>query len=188
MNEESPQPESQEEQKKETKQTILMIGAPLLIAVLAIGIFIKRQSLIGDQDSKSASNSGPMVEVKWNQLQKLDLETGRIPSELAQQIEKNQVKLPGFSVALQAGLKPTQKFLFVPNQSYCIHVPPPPANLQVLVETDKPYELEDLQGPLWLEGFLSLKDTTSKFGKASWHFQAAKVYPYVWEEEQKKKQ
>ena len=141
---------------------------------------------LSDSNSKNGTSiSGePLKEIKWNQVQKLDMETGYIPENFAETL-KSKIKLPGFAVQLESSFKPTRKFLFVPNQAYCIHVPPPPPNLMILVESKKVMELEDLQGPLWIEGKLKIESTNSKYGIAGWYLKADSIYEYLWEDEQK---
>ena len=160
------------------------------LIVLPIALFLGATvgNLVGgmltDPDSglfsSSEESEEDMVEIKWNQVQRLDMETGKVPDDFAKQLE-GKVKLPGFAVQLEASFKPSKTFLFVPNQAYCVHVPPPPANLMIMVESTKVMSMEDLQGPLWLEGKLRIESTESKYGTAGWFFKADKVYEYDWE-------
>lgn len=66
-----------------------------------------------------------------------------------------KIKLPGFIVPLDFDddLTVTQFFL-VPYFGACLHMPPPPPNQIIFVETAQGIKVEDLQTPFWVSGEL----------------------------------
>lgn len=130
-----------------------------------------------NQDENPAYSSDKLTEITWMDLQKLDLKTNKLPDDIATKLS-GPVKLPGFIVPLEASVDRTTHFLFVPNQAYCVHVPPPPANLMVEVNSKDPVLNKELQGPIWIEGYIRLENGQTQFGTASWQFKATAHRPY----------
>ncbi|MEM8497159.1 MAG: DUF3299 domain-containing protein [Pseudomonadota bacterium] len=66
-----------------------------------------------------------------------------------------KIKLPGFIVPLDFDddLTVTQFFL-VPYFGACLHMPPPPPNQIILVDTAQGVKVDDLQTPFWVSGEL----------------------------------
>ncbi|MEO1293109.1 MAG: DUF3299 domain-containing protein, partial [Pseudomonadota bacterium] len=56
---------------------------------------------------------------------------------------KKTVQMPGYVVPLDYMEEGTKTFLLVPFIGACIHVPPPPPNQIVLVESAEPYPLKE---------------------------------------------
>ena len=149
-------------------------GVSLIFLGAFIPTFMKSKNL---EKSPSSHSEGPIVELTWMDLQKLDLKTGKLPDEIAKKLT-GTVKLPGFIVPLEANIEESTHFLFVPNQAYCVHVPPPPANLMVEVKSRDPVKNKELQGPIWLEGYITLENSQNQFGTAAWQFKGLKHYAY----------
>jgi len=158
------------------KKIYLAIAGVALIFLGAMIPSLLRTKKI-DQAEFPKNTSGTLTELTWMDLQKLDLKTNKLPDEIAAKIS-GLVKLPGFIVPLEASVDRTTHFLFVPNQAYCVHVPPPPANLMVEVNSKDPVLNKELQGPIWLEGYIRLESGQTQFGTASWQFKATTHYTY----------
>jgi hypothetical protein len=146
-----------------------------LIFLGSISFFIFKAKYF--EKTPSEFNESAMVELTWMDLQKLDLKTNKLPDDIVTKIS-SPVKLPGYIVPLEANLEYSTHFLFVPNQAYCVHVPPPPANLMVEVTSRNPVKNKEAQGPIWLEGNIALENSKNQFGTAAWQFKAVKHYPY----------
>ncbi|MBB94168.1 MAG: hypothetical protein CML68_06165 [Rhodobacteraceae bacterium] len=78
------------------------------------------------------------------------------------------VKLPGYIVPLEAGLKGVTVFLLVPYVGACIHVPPPPPNQLVIVETDPPWPSTDLWDAVWVSGIMTAAPRSSEIAEAGY--------------------
>ena len=49
------------------------------------------------------------------------------------------------------------------------------------IRLNPPAKIDDLTGPLWLEGVLKLNPTKSVYGTASWEINADSISPYEYE-------
>ncbi|MAC78841.1 MAG: hypothetical protein CML66_12345 [Rhodobacteraceae bacterium] len=88
------------------------------------------------------------------------------------------VKLPGYIVPLEAGLKGVTMFLLVPYVGACIHVPPPPPNQLVVVETGKPWPSTDLFDAVWVTGAMRARIRTTDIADAGYSMTADLIEPY----------
>jgi hypothetical protein len=154
---------------------IAIAGVVFIFLGALIPSLLKSKNL--GSTTASLPNDGPIVELSWKDLQSLDLKTNKLPDEIAAKMT-GKVKLPGFVVPLETKIDQTTHFLFVPNQAYCVHVPPPPANLMVEVNSKETVLNKEQQGPIWLEGFITLENGQTQFGTAAWQFKATTHYPY----------
>ncbi len=72
-------------------------------------------------------------------------------------LEGATTELAGFMVPIEVKDSKVSQFLLVPEAGQCIHVPPPPMNQTLLVDsTDSPTELRDLYEPVIVSGRLSV--------------------------------
>src|SRR6056300_1675534 len=71
-------------------------------------------------------------------------------------LEGQRIELAGFMVPIEVKGQSVSQFLLVPEAGQCIHVPPPPLNQTLLVDTtDQPTRLRDLYQPVIVSGRLS---------------------------------
>ncbi len=118
------------------------------------------------------------TELWWDTMRGLDLATGIATPQL-RALQGQRVRIPGWAVPLDSDAPMTIKeFVLVPGFGMCVHVPPPPANQMVFVKLDEALHFQELLGPLWIEGELSLEPTQSKFGAVSYRMRALAVEPY----------
>jgi hypothetical protein len=67
------------------------------------------------------------------------------------------IELAGFMVPIEVKDAAVYQFLLVPEAGQCIHVPPPPLNQTLLVDTtDEPTPLRDLYQPVIVSGRLAV--------------------------------
>ena len=72
-------------------------------------------------------------------------------------LEGAAIELAGFMVPIEVKDSKVSQFLLVPEAGQCIHVPPPPMNQTLLVDsTDSPTKLRDLYEPVIVSGRLSV--------------------------------
>lgn len=72
-------------------------------------------------------------------------------------LEGQTIELAGFMVPIEVKGEAVSQFLLVPEAGQCIHVPPPPLNQTLLVDTtDQPTRLRDLYQPVVVTGRLSV--------------------------------
>jgi len=88
------------------------------------------------------------------------------------------VRLPGYVVPLDFSGTKVTTFILVPYVGACIHVPPPPANQLVLVETDRPFESEGLFAPVVVTGEFGTAAATTELAEIGYQMQARRIEPY----------
>ena len=121
---------------------------------------------------------GDALILEWRLLQKMPA-TATSPTDELKNFVGARVKIPGFAVPLTDNLAEVREFLLVPNQMACIHVPAPPPNLIIFVKLPHPLSIEEITGPIWITGLLSLQRMDSIYGAASWEMVDTKVEPYL---------
>ena len=72
----------------------------------------------------------------------------------------------------------TSEFLLVPYFGACIHVPPPPPNQIVYVQTVTGYPLKGLFDAVWVTGVMSAQAHLNEIGDAGYTLQATIVEPF----------
>lgn len=78
-------------------------------------------------------------------------------TKLNSQIEGKIIELAGFMVPIDAKSSDVRQFLLVPEAGQCVHVPPPPLNQTLLVDTsDFPTERRDLYEPIIVTGKITV--------------------------------
>ena len=94
------------------------------------------------------------------------------------ELDGQRIRLPGFVVPLDFEGTETSEFLLVPYFGACIHVPPPPSNQIVYVETVAGYPLKELFDPVWVTGEIRTEAHLNEVGDAGYTMQATIIEPY----------
>ena len=81
-------------------------------------------------------------------------------SVLVDSLDGKPIRMPGYLLPLNFSPDGQNEFLLVPYLGACIHVPPPPPNQIVFVETAKPFVVRELYTPVWVAGHMSTKSST----------------------------
>ena len=81
-------------------------------------------------------------------------------SVLVDSLDGRPIRMPGYLLPLEFAPDGQNDFLLVPYLGACIHVPPPPPNQIVFVETAKPFVVRELYTPVWVTGQMSTKSST----------------------------
>jgi hypothetical protein len=93
-------------------------------------------------------------------------------------LDGQRVRLPGFVVPLDHDGTKVSSFLLVPYFGACIHVPPPPANQIVYVQTADGYPMKELFDPVWVTGTITTQAHSNDVGDAGYTLQAETVEAY----------
>lgn len=70
------------------------------------------------------------------------------------------------------------RFLLVPYVGACIHVPPPPPNQLVYVETSEPIEVAGLWDPVFAEGILRVQRQDTDLAAVAYTLELESITPY----------
>ncbi|MEO0762290.1 MAG: DUF3299 domain-containing protein, partial [Pseudomonadota bacterium] len=89
-----------------------------------------------------------------------------------------RVRIPGFMVPMGYEDDGVRDFLLVPFLGACIHVPPPPPNQIVMVTTAVPYEVVGYFEPIWVEGTLEARSTSTDLADVGYRIPDADVTLY----------
>lgn len=78
-----------------------------------------------------------------------------VSTEINSELDGAMVRIPGFIVPLEFDDNQTiTQFFLVPYFGACLHMPPPPPNQIILVDSSKGVQLSALYDPFWVEGQL----------------------------------
>lgn len=70
------------------------------------------------------------------------------------------------------------RFLLVPYVGACIHVPPPPPNQLVYVETSQPVEVAGLWDPVYAEGVIRIQRHDTDLASVAYTLELHSITPY----------
>ena len=151
---------------------LLSLGSPAVHVCRLIGGNI----LVGPGDAIADSEKVPSV--MWEDLQQLDISTGKAPASL-KKLDGSVVRVPGFVIPLEDNDQSVSEFLLVPYPMACIHVPPPPPNLIVHVKMDKGKKVAfNFYAPVWAQGRLKIQTTQNMYSDSSYFMTGMLVEPY----------
>ena len=91
-----------------------------------------------------------------------------------------KVRIPGFIVGVDSDpddFTKVNSFLFVPYQGACIHVPAPPENQTIFVESNKPVQSDPYTG-YWLYGTILIESGSNEFASYYYTFSGDKLEIY----------
>ncbi len=95
-----------------------------------------------------------------------------------EELDGQQVELPGFVVPLDFRGRAHSTFLIVPYFGACIHTPPPAPNQIVYAVSDPAQELGNIYYPLWFKGVLETSRQNTDLGNAAYTLRLESVRPY----------
>ncbi|MEH6493951.1 MAG: DUF3299 domain-containing protein [Halopseudomonas sp.] len=92
------------------------------------------------------------------------------------ELDGQEVKLPGYIVPLTlSDDNRVTEFLLVPYFGACIHVPPPPSNQIVLVQSEQGVALDAAYIPFWVTGTLHVEQSDSELASAGYRLSASQI-------------
>jgi len=92
------------------------------------------------------------------------------------ELDGQEVKLPGYIVPLTlSDDNRVTEFLLVPYFGACIHVPPPPSNQIVLVQSEDGVALDAAYIPFWVTGTLHVEQSDSELASAGYRLSASQI-------------
>ncbi|WP_346267063.1 DUF3299 domain-containing protein [Thiorhodovibrio winogradskyi] len=132
------------------------------------------EKLLEDFNVEDVADEDPRAAELMDKLQALWQQAPVVP-----ELDGRRVRLPGFVVPVDLQAEKINAFLLVPYFGACIHVPPPPANQTVYVQTreGRPY-VGALFDTVWVEGTMQVEQFDSDLGNAGYRIEQARVTPY----------
>ncbi len=132
------------------------------------------ETLFEDFDIEDMDDDDPRASELMERLQTLWRDAPVVP-----ELDGRRVRIPGFVVPVNLDAETIDQFLLVPYFGACIHVPPPPANQTVFVQTrdGKPY-VGTLFDTVWVVGDMQVNTVNSELGTAGYQIEQARVTPY----------
>jgi hypothetical protein len=96
-----------------------------------------------------------------------------------EELDGQRVRLGGYILPFDyfSGGRVT-RFLLVPYVGACIHVPPPPPNQLVYVETSEPVEVAGLWDPVYAEGILRVQRQDTDLAAVAYTLELESITPY----------
>ncbi|MEM9063813.1 MAG: DUF3299 domain-containing protein [Pseudomonadota bacterium] len=105
--------------------------------------------------------------------------THAYPIGVVEDLDGQQVKLPGFLVPLELIDDGTVKeFLLVPSFGACVHYPAPPPNQIVYVVMDTPIVIKSMWDPVWVSGEIRTESQETDLASASYSMTGELVEEY----------
>ncbi len=127
---------------------------------------IEWQDLVPPGSTLTSVDQIPEWEMKQEEerkKQEAGEELTKIPAPLVQKYTGKEIKIAGYMVPLDFEATNVKQFMLVPYIGACIHVPPPPRNQIILVESEKGVPVVDMYTPIYITGKLG----TGKFSTES---------------------
>jgi uncharacterized protein len=109
-------------------------------------------------------------------LQKLTEARNQAP--VVQALQGQAIRLSGFIIPTNKIRDDVVEFLLVPYFGACIHTPPPPSNMVILVSTDKPYKGGVTMDTVTVNGVITIDRSESPWGVAGYKIDARQVVKY----------
>ncbi len=89
------------------------------------------------------------------------------------------VKIPGFALALEYSTQgKVKEFLLVPYFGACVHVPPPPPNQIVYIQSEEDVQLRGIWDPVWVIGTLKAERNYNDLGNAAYTLDLERLEEY----------
>lgn len=105
---------------------------------------------------KDLKGEHPDLFTLWENVNETRVRHKKESTQVNQSLDGKTVRMPGYVLPLETEGTAVREFLLVPFVGACIHVPPPPSNQMVFVESAEPYESDALFEPVWVEGVLTV--------------------------------
>lgn len=90
------------------------------------------------------------------------------------------IKMPGFILPLEVSADGVRDFILVPYVGACIHVPPPPANQLVMVNSSTSWPHDKLWDPVWVIGTMRTELQSTELGQTGYFIAADRLEVYEW--------
>jgi hypothetical protein len=98
--------------------------------------------------------------------------------DVVPELNGQEVTISGFMVPLRFDVDRVSQFLLVPYAGACIHVPPPPPNQIILVESAEPVEVSGLLEAVTVTGVMHVADLRLELAQVAYTLDAESTDKY----------
>lgn len=89
-----------------------------------------------------------------------------------------RVEIPGFIVPLKYDDQKVTAFMLAPFVGACIHVPPPPANQLIYIESEAGIAVDDIYEPIYATGVLNTTSVLTDLAEVGYILELETTRPY----------
>lgn len=101
-------------------------------------------------------------------------------TEVLDDMDGKAVRVPGFIVPLEFNEKQqVTQFFLVPYFGACIHVPPPPPNQIIHVESEEGIDVGSIYDPFWISGILKTTLTENETATSAYSMKLSVIEKYT---------
>ncbi|MEM8691196.1 MAG: DUF3299 domain-containing protein [Pseudomonadota bacterium] len=90
------------------------------------------------------------------------------------------IRMPGYIIPLALGSDGVTSFILVPYVGACIHVPPPPPNQLVIVDTKTPWPSNQLWDAVWVTGKMKTELQKTQIAQIGYSMTADFMEVFEW--------
>lgn len=106
-------------------------------------------------------------------------EQALVSTNIIEEMNGQNIRIPGFIVPVEfVGEEQVSTFFLVPYFGACLHMPPPPPNQIIYVETENGIKLESLYEPVWISGKLSTELFEDQLATSAYTMKMVTIEPY----------
>lgn len=148
----------------------------------------------------SFSKAATTREITWDDLIPIDVPYGEITGDFdpygpegarlppydenaykfVEDLNGERIKLPGYIIPFDYGEHGVTSFILAPYIGACIHVPPPPANQLIFVNTETPFADAGLFEAVWVTGILQVSLQETELAEIGYELSAEHIEIYEW--------
>ena len=104
-----------------------------------------------------------------------------VSTEINSELNGSMVRIPGFIVPLEFDDEQTvTQFFLVPYFGACLHMPPPPPNQIILVNSPQGVQLSALYDPFWVKGELRTTFQENDMATSAYSMAMLALEPYTY--------
>lgn len=137
----------------------------------------ERLAALGAEETLTPEASGMIGAVSHGEAISLGMfdDPGSDDSELVRELDQRLVRIGGYALPLDYGPDGARVFLLVPYVGACVHVPPPPENQIILVESEEPVEFQGLFLPYAVTGVMHVGGAALDIAEVGYRIEAVRV-------------
>ena len=95
-------------------------------------------------------------------------------------LDGESIRMPGYMLPLDTGGDGVREFILTPYVGACIHVPPPPPNQLIFVETDTPWQARAMFEAIWVTGTIRVRPLSTNLAEIGYSLTADHIEAFEW--------